>query len=223
MEQKKEGAIEKVKKRKRGRPTEKSSANKEQILKVALKAFAINGFGGVTISKISRIANVDDSLLHYHFGNKESLWRNAVQMAFNEYLIENKKTAKLFRDLELISLSKAMTRHFIQFNGRNPELFQIIIHEMALKSSRSDWLQKEVLGPLSQIFLDHQTDQIKQGLVDKIPLHNLTTIFLGACNTFFLLHHQMKDQFGIDAFDEKAIDQHADMVIKIFYDGCSKK
>lgn len=222
MEEKNEGAIEKVKKRKRGRPTQKKSANKEQLLKVALKAFAENGFGGVTISKISRIANVDDSLLHYHFGNKESLWKNAVQMAFNEYLIENKKTAKLFRDLELTSLSKAMTRHFIQFNGRNPELFQIIIHEMALKSSRSDWLQEEVLKPLSQIFLDHQKDQIKQGLVHEIPLHHLNAIFLGACNTFFLLHRQMKDQFGINAFDEKEIDKHADMVIKIFYEGVLK-
>jgi len=137
------------KKRKRGRPSEYQSINKKDILRSALKSFAQNGFNGVSISAISKKVGVNDSLLHYHFGNKESLWQHAVHQAAMEYERESKEIIKMFKDLDLLSLGKAIIRQFINYNIKNPELSRIIMLEISNDSERSEWLIKNVLTPLS--------------------------------------------------------------------------
>jgi len=206
-------------KRKRGRPTLEAKIDKDAILKVALEAFAESGFEGVTITAISKRVGVRDSLLHYHFGNKNNLWQKAVIMVFEKYKEDSDNAAKLFKDLDFLSMSKALTRHFIHFTAKNPAFYQIIMHEMAQASERSKWLEDNVMSSLSNRFFKYHSEHVKLGLVHSIPIGNLTAIFLGACNTFFTLHRSMKNQFGVDVFDEKEVDQHADIVINMLYHG----
>ena len=71
-------------KRKRGRPNEKSGIDLNKILNIARKEFSKFGFEGTSINKVSLLCEVNDSLLHYHFGNKEDLWKKAVSRAFDE-------------------------------------------------------------------------------------------------------------------------------------------
>ena len=75
---------------------------------------------------------------------------------------------------------------------------------------------------LSQKPLTLKTSQlhgmlVKKGLTEDFPIPNLTTIFFSAANSIFLFNYQMKKQFGIDPFDEKEVEKHADIIVKIFY------
>lgn len=210
-------------KRKPGRPKSESTIDKDEILNIALTAFAEKGYDGVSITSISKQINVGDSLLHYHFGNKKKLWQATVEKAFVEYEKDSLKAVKLLKDLDQISMSKAMTRHFIHFTGKHPQLYQIIIHEMAKESEQSEWLQKNVMQSLSNRFFQHHKKFVEQGLVEAIPIANLTTIFLGACNTFFTFHLNIKNQYKVNVFDEEEIDKHADIVIKMLYHGMFEK
>ena len=210
------------KKRKRGRPTLNASIDQEAILRVALKCFAEFGFGGAKIKVISQRAKVDDSLLHYHFKSKENLWKKAVELAFADYNEASQSIIKLFKDVDVLAWSKATLRHFVHYTAKNPELYQIVFHEMTLKSERSDWIIEHVLEPFTRkVYLLHKS-LAKEGLVKDLPLANLMSIYVGITNSFFILHHQMIKQFGIDVFDEAAIDQHADTVIEIMYSSILK-
>ena len=59
--------------------TKTSIDTKEQILNVAEKLFAENGFRGTSLRSVISEAGVNLSAVHYHFGSKEELFRAVVQ------------------------------------------------------------------------------------------------------------------------------------------------
>jgi len=217
MSGKKEVGTTTIKKRKRGRPTLGASINQEHILRESLKCFAEFGFGGAKINAISKRAKVDDSLLHYHFKSKENLWKKAVELGFQDYNQDAQTIIKLFKDMDVITWAKASIRHSVHYNAKHPELYQIIFHELTQKSDRSDWIINHVLKPMTKkIYLLHKNLK-KENLVKDLPLPNLVSIYIGAINSFFILHNQMRQQFNIDVFSEEEIDRHADTVIEIIF------
>jgi len=211
-----------IKKRKRGRPTLAASINPDQILRAALKCFAEAGFRGAKTLAISKRAKVDDSLIFYHFKNKENLWKKAIELAYHDYIEDAQEVIKLYDDMDLLSWSKANIRHGIIYNARHPELYQIIFHEMTLKSERSDWLIQKILKPYTKkVYMLHKNLK-SAGLAKDFPLSNLVALYTGSLNSFFILHHQMRQQFDIDVFSEEQINQYADTVIEVFFNSFLK-
>ena len=58
--------------------TTASTDTKEQILNVAERLFAENGFAGTSLRSVIREANVNLSAVNYHFGSKEGLFSASV-------------------------------------------------------------------------------------------------------------------------------------------------
>ncbi|MDP6427378.1 MAG: TetR/AcrR family transcriptional regulator [Rhodospirillales bacterium] len=54
-----------------------------RVLEAALEAFSQHGYDGVSTSEIATAADVAQSVVHYHFGDKETLWRAAVDFLFD--------------------------------------------------------------------------------------------------------------------------------------------
>lgn len=52
---------------------------KRKILEAAEVEFAENGYGGASVREITRRANVNLAAINYHFGNKESLYKEMVR------------------------------------------------------------------------------------------------------------------------------------------------
>ncbi|MEO1465099.1 MAG: TetR family transcriptional regulator, partial [Cyanobacteria bacterium J06633_1] len=55
-----------------------STDTKEQILNVAERLFAENGFAGTSLRSVIREADVNLSAVNYHFGSKEGLFRAVI-------------------------------------------------------------------------------------------------------------------------------------------------
>jgi len=212
------------KRRRRGRPSEHQSINKEDILKDALKSFADHGFNGVSISSISKKIGVNDSLLHYHFGNKESLWQHAVNQAATEYEKESKQRIKMFKDLDLLTLGKAIIRHFIYYTVKNPELSRIIMHEISNNTDRSNWLVENVLKPLSNRAIKLQNAQKEAGLLQRvIPEDHLLSILYGIYTSHLTFNLFVKNQFDKDVFEDKEIERYCNSVIEILENSLYRK
>jgi TetR/AcrR family transcriptional regulator len=63
----------------------KAQQTKNQIIAAAEKLFQNHGFAATSMSEVAREAEVTKSLIHHHFGSKESLWdavcsKNQVKM-----------------------------------------------------------------------------------------------------------------------------------------------
>lgn len=206
-------------KRRRGRPAQAGSADTEQILDVALKLFARNGYEGVSFALLSEKTGVATSLFNYHFGSKENLWQEALRKSYRQLANDADSSSILFKDLSPLQYSKAMTRWFILYSARNPDLYRIMLYEMASRTGRGKWLMENIAIPLSRRLEFSHNQQIEAGILKPIPVANWLSIILGACNNFFMMKHQIRHQYDIDVFDPKEIEQHADVVIDILYNG----
>lgn len=71
-----------MKKRHVGRPRDGDPAKTRlAILRAAEESFAASGFAGATTREVAAKAGVNVATLHYHFGNKERLYRAALASA----------------------------------------------------------------------------------------------------------------------------------------------
>lgn len=64
---------------------DKDLSRKENILKVTLDIIKEEGFEGVTIRKIASRANVNVALIHYHFGSKENLINESLNILTSSF------------------------------------------------------------------------------------------------------------------------------------------
>ena len=214
-------------KRKRGRPSIADETKKEELLKAALKAFALSGFEGTNIKQLGKEAGIAPSLFYYHFKDKIRLWQESIQLVAKE--LNDKLGLEDFNNsiydpvLDNLVIIRKWISSFIYFSAKNPEFHQVISYEMSHPSQRADWLIDNVLEPLHQNLLNLVSSQEMNGYIKKIPLASFVSILIGSANVFFIQGYQMKKLYGVDVFEEKIIQQHTETVISILFDGILEK
>jgi len=198
--------------RKRGRP----SANKDLsiVLEAAAKVCAKKGFDGAQIKEIAQEANFSASLLHYHFSDKDDLWKKTVSKLGQDLLSKLEEIESYFKDLQGVPLFKAYNRQFIYFAAKNPELFKIAFHEIGNESPRAVWIIDEILNPVQNQFSDNIFKRKDKGsdIPSEISFAHIFTLLAGSANMFFALSFQIKRQYGIDVYDDEEIDKYVDFI-----------
>ena len=205
-------------KRKRGRPSSKKEIDLDKLLEVAIRSFANEGYKGTSMNAIAEKAGYTKAVLHYHYDNKENLWKEAV-LHLNAKLIKRYEEMQgYFKDLEGLAAMKAYTRQYIYFCAEHPEYYKMVFHEMCTKTERATWFLDNISSPSDQWFLKENKKINDNQLKFKgNPVANMSAILLGAANTFFIHSFQMEHMYGINPFDEAEIEKHADIVIDLIY------
>src|SRR5215813_4913819 len=60
---------------------------RDKILETATRLFSTQGYGNTSLAQVAKEAQVSKALIFWHFENKESLFRTAVQRTFEPYII----------------------------------------------------------------------------------------------------------------------------------------
>lgn len=205
-------------KRKRGRPLQRKELNIPEVLNIAVDVFAEKGYDGAQMQEIAARTGIANSSLNYHFGGKEELWKQAVMQVAKKFLDRMEELEGYFKDLNGIAKLKAFNRQYIYFSAANPQFYKIVFHQMCAQTERSKWFVHHILKPIFQYSEDMLLDQkVDAELLKQVPVANLTTIAIGAANTFFMHAFQMKEQYGIDPFQKEEIEKHADIVLDVFF------
>jgi len=210
--------VEGTEKRKRGRPFLKKEIDLSKILEIAIKSFADEGFKGTSMKTIAEEAGYTKAVLHYHFTNKENLWKEAM-LHLNKKLIQRYEYIQgYFKDLEGLAALKAYTRQFIYFSAEHPEYYKLAFHEMCTKTERATWFIENIASPINNLFIEENKKiKDKQLIFKGYPAANMSTILYGAANIFFIHAFQMENMYGINPFEKKEIERHADIVVDLLY------
>lgn len=98
---------------------DKTRAN---IIKAALKLFAEHGFSGTATRAIAKAANVNETLIFHHFGNKAELWKKV-----KEHVVSNLAIEPL--DLQPSSLNaflEAVIQQRLSAYQKRPDLVRLV-------------------------------------------------------------------------------------------------
>lgn len=206
-------------KRKAGRPKEHKSLNTDDILRTALRCFAQRGYGGVTINAVAKETGVADSLLHYHFGSKEELWRKATSLVGREIYLELERLFVLIDDMDGLEKLRLFNKKIVHISAEYPEFQQVVVQEVFSDNARSAWLIDELLRPIFSFMEAIIAEEKKTGRIKDVPQANLSSFIIGSITTLFSRSFQMKTMYGVNSFDKSQVDRHVEIINDLIFNG----
>ncbi len=113
---------------------------RERILAAARRSFATSGFDGAATRQIATEAGVAQSLLLYHFGSKEALWRAVIDQLFETLNRRMALAAGRARDGTVRERLLAVVRGFVDLCAEDADIHRIMTIEGRQPTDRLKWL-----------------------------------------------------------------------------------
>ena len=106
---------------------------KSKLLEAAVTLFAKDGYAGASLRDITALAGVKHGSIQYHYESKVALWKAAVAFLY-DLMFEAMKADDAVGDnlgtpYEARQHMIAMSRAYIRFSAKHPELFRILTYE----------------------------------------------------------------------------------------------
>lgn len=210
-------------KRPPGRPRnserDRPDQTRDQLLDASITLFARYGFDTVTTGQIAEAAGLTQSMVHYHFGTKTKLWEEAMRRLM-------RRRGRLFRatpadlaGLDPLGKLKVLTRRLIEANAANPDHVRIVVYEATTRSPRLKWLIDNFLSPGFGVFDQAVREAMDSGAMRRAPVHDITNAVTSAASLSFALHTIVKDMYGVDLGQQKAVTSFSDTLIDILFNG----
>ncbi len=192
----------------------RSVATRDLIMKSARKAFAENGFDAASIRDIAASVDMTHTLIRYHFGSKEELWKDVVTDMFQKLDAALSEEAIGPVDFATREGLTVFLRHYIRYCADNPEHARIMIGESLHGGERLKWM-------ITYIRKSHQAlipifkQLMKTGVVPEVWLISLFYAISAVCQMPFVLSNAIKELYGIDMHQDAAINAHTETVIAL--------
>jgi len=135
--------------RRRGRPARADTVmDREDILRQAFRAFAIQGYDGVSLRQLASDCGVSDSLLHHHFGSKEQLWQEAADSVFRPLVAAlEEKLEMLAQQGDAASTLRQNLPLALKLMTADPVALQFLFREGEGDCERCEYLRATYVRP----------------------------------------------------------------------------
>ena len=174
-----------------------------KILDAATQEFAVNGYGGARVERISRRARTVDRMLYYYFGSKDRLFRTVL-----ERIYEDLGAAQQQVDLAHLTPSEGM-KQLIAFTWNyycaHPELIRLLNTENqhrgthVSKSARVRQLSSPLLSILRELLVRGAAEGVFRPGLDPVQIY----VTIAALGYFYLSNRYTLSRFlGRDLMDE---------------------
>lgn len=164
---------------------EQAPGSRAVILTAALRSFARGGYDGASLPRIARMAEVAPPLIHYYFGTKEKLWREAVDFSLGSLLREAGTIRDATRSLAPLDRLRVLLEAFTLFAARFPDHFSMIMAEARSDSDRFDWVNRNYTSHLFGYVTAALAEAQTAGAVRDGPVDDLAMMMVGAILTRF--------------------------------------
>jgi AcrR family transcriptional regulator len=203
----------------RRKQQQRSVITQQKLLDAALEAFSESGFKGTSTRDIAERAGVHHPLITYHFKNKDTLWRAAVDRVFREFNISLVKAMAEVEAMDPKGRAKAFVRTYVRYSRNQPALHKIILQESSQQSERLDWLVENHLRPLFEEVHKALLQLQELGIAPRGNAAMLFNMIRVAAGGLIALKQELKGTSGIDLDDDAQIDELAEMIIHVFFPG----
>lgn len=184
-----------------------------RILTNAVEVFASKGFEAASLREIAKSANINHSMIKYYFGSKDALWKAAIAFLFERQTreidprsITDRSGGDPAQSLHLIC------EELIRYFARHPEHARLVMQASMAPGPRLDWIVRhtrqahELFRQLFEPFIDPASeDSVFKAIA-------MLYVIVGACQTVFILEHEVRGLYGIEVTEEDFIQRYAQIV-----------
>jgi TetR/AcrR family transcriptional regulator len=188
----------------------------ERILVTALATFADRGFDGATTRDIAAAAKVNVGLIPYYFGDKEALWKAAVDRVFSELASELRAAAEKHAGAGDGGAAELL-RTCVRFAARRPAFVRLMNDEGKRSGPRMRWLVDNHARALFDVAVEAIRRAGKRNVLREVPAVHIYYMLIGAIGMIFSQAPECRRITGVDPTrDARSIDTHADAVVRLF-------
>ncbi len=195
----------------------------ERLIQAAVTLFAQHGFDAISTGAIASAAGLTQSMVHYHFGTKEKLWKAAVEHIMHVRGGKFSLNMEDLRDVDPLARLKIMVRRFISANAAEPDLTRILIHEGMNDSPRLKWIAKRYMIGGYKAFRDAIEAAVGSGAVRRLPVRDVTNIIVGACVLTFTISRLLKEVYGEAPTSAETVSSYSDTLLEVLFKGLEVK
>lgn len=194
---------------------EKMPDARDRILAAAQNLFAMRGFEGVSTTQIAKVAGITQPLIHYHFKNKEALWKATVARLFGRFQEEFLSAISRLPRHDTQRFMVDVIRSYVLFSARYPEFGQFIMREGAQASDRLEWMTEHWMKPALVQFQSLYDEARDSGLIRNIPFPQLVMLIASSAHHCFSLSPMMLSLHGVDTLQPELVQQQVDAVVQV--------
>jgi len=198
-------------------------STQDRILDVALDQFSRLGFERVTMAGIAKAARVAPASLHYHFLDKEDLWRKAMLQLRAVIEQEEQLLQAASQEASALSLLRMAMRLFLHLSWKHPALGRIVMLEGMAGGERLAWLNQHLIGPRNRRLAKLVARAIKDGDLKPFPPAQVVITLQMAAAGLINLAPLMRLSFSIDPYASDARAAHEQMIIDAILGGLTLK
>ncbi len=208
--------------RPRGRPLRNDAddaSSRDKLLDAAIDLFARYGYDPVSTKAVAEAAALTQSMVHYHFGSKELLWKAAI-----DRLMRNRgrvfPVSRLeFKDVDPVTRLKILVRRLVEANAAEPNYARILMHEAIARTPRLDWLIDTYIGAGFDAFDRAVKLAVKAGVIRDLPVSEITSILTSATVLTHSIGAVTSKIYGVDFTSERSLQSFSDSIILILFKG----
>ena len=183
-------------------------------MNAARQACAEKGFDAASIRDIAAEVDMTHTLIRYHFGCKEELWKDVVTDMFERLDLALSQAALGPVDFSTREGLTVFLRHYIRYCANHPEHARIMIGESLHGGDRLKWMIQYIRE--SHLALIPVFKQLmKTGVIPEVWLISLFYAISAVCQMPFVLSNAIRELYGVDMHEDAAIDAHTETVIAI--------
>jgi len=202
------------------KPTRHDQAEhtREIILHAASREFRLHGFDGASTAAITEAANVQASLLYYHFKNKLGLYK-AVVLSAIEQVAERANEGLSSSGSAGERLLRAVLLHFDRF-VTHPEAMSLMQQEVLSSSGRTAEIlaamEAGILRPTIAKFGKTIVEGIESGELRKVDWIRALGAILGANANYFLTAPIFKIALETDPLSRRALEAQRSGIVEFW-------
>lgn len=181
-------------------PQKRAEETRESLVALAIERFSTLGYDGVSVRALESDAGVQRGAVAYHFDNKETLWKRAVDRIAEQFAAHFAPLEPIIRDLDVEDGLRAGIAAFVRFSAEQPELNRLMVQEGRHDSWRLAYIVDAFVAQRREWFED---------VFDMLSDPHIYYIMIGSASFVFDVEHECRRLFDVDPTSDEFIREHA--------------
>ncbi|NMN99520.1 TetR family transcriptional regulator [Antrihabitans stalactiti] len=158
-----------------------SDLTRENIIEVATKEFADNGFAGARVDVIAERTHTTKRMIYYYFSDKEGLYTAVLERSYGE--IRQQENKLDIAGLDPVAAIRALAELTFDHHDRHPDFIRLVANENMLhgehirKSAVLSGLGAPAADLVSQILAEGQQAGLFRTDVDALDVHMIISSY----------------------------------------------